>query len=152
MTLRAWAFVISLLTCTTIVWGTPIYRAGEKTSTSRSWLHGEISAGYLFSSNQVEYVSAEDASSRLNGAELRALWSPLPWLALGAEFEKLGNEKLSPMIEKYAVDRLGGIVKLTLSPNTTPRFYLIGSYGKSKHRLKYDHSYFPVRKRESSAS
>lgn len=138
MKLLAWVYVVVLLIGTTEIGAAPLYQAGEKGSVSRSLLHGEISAGYVLSSHKIEYTTGEDASPRLKGAEMRALWTPLPWLSVGADFEKLGNEKLSPLVKQYGVRRWAGIVKLTLSPNTSPRLYLIGGYGKSKHEIKYD--------------
>ena len=146
MKLLAGVFAVSLLVLHVSAFGGPIYRAGQKVSASRSVWHGELSAGYMFSSHKLEYVTEEDSSSRLRGGEVRALWAPLSWLAVGAEFSKLGGEKFPPVIETYKISRLAGILKLTLSPNTTPRVYLVGGFGHSKHKLIYDHSYFPVRK------
>ncbi len=138
-------FILGFCICNTPAFSGPMYRAGETTSVGHSLLHGELSAGYLFTSNRIKYVTGEDESSRLRGADVRAMWSPLPWLAVGVELDKLGDEKLAPMIKSYQVKRQEGVIKLTLSPNTTPRFYIIGGYGKSKHKIQYDHSFFPVR-------
>lgn len=145
MKLLAGVFSVGLFLCGTSVFGAPMYRAGENSSSARSLLHGEISGGYVFSSNRVAYVTEEDSSSRLQGVEVRALWSPLSWLSVGAEMDRLGDEKLSPMIKAYRVNRQTGLIKLTLTPNTTPRFYLIGGYGKSEHKLTYEDFYFGTR-------
>ena len=145
MKLLAWVCGCCLLLGSASAFGGPIYRAGEPSSVANSLLHGELSAGYLVTSNRIKYVTGENDSSRLKGGAIRALWSPLPWLAVGAELDKLGDEKLDPMVKSYQVTRQEGVIKLTLSPNTTPRFYIIGGYGKSKHKVQYDHSFFPVR-------
>ena len=146
MKLLAKVFAIGLLVLHASAFGGPIYRAGEKVSTARSVWHGELSAGYVFSSHKLEYATEEDSSSRLRGAEARALWAPLSWLAVGAEFGKLGGEKFLPVVESDSGRRWAGILRLPLAPNTAPRVYLVGGFGRSEHKLTYDHSYFPVRK------
>ena len=129
------------------VFGAPIYRAGESVSTGRSVWHGEISGGYLFSSHQLENTVEADKTSRLHGVNGRALWAPLSWLAVGAEMNYLGDEKLEPAVKEYKVNQMEGIIKLTLSPDTTPRFYVLAGMGKSDHKLTYDRSYGPFMKR-----
>ncbi len=136
-----------LLLAGATVFSAPIYRAGEPVSTVRSIWHGELSGGYLFSSHRLENTVESEKSSRLQGLNGRALWAPLSWLAVGAEMTRLGSEKLAPAIKSYEVNQVAGIVKLTLSPNTTPRFYVLAGWGKSEHKLTYDRSYLPFRKR-----
>lgn len=147
MKLLAWVFCSILLCSGVAAFGAPVYRAGEKVSSARSIWHGEVSAGYVLSSHQLENTVDGDKTSRLRGGEVRALWTPLSWLAVGMEMSRLGNEKLAPAIKEYKVGRVAGIVKLTLSPDTTPRFYLLAGLGKSEHRLTYDRSLPPFRNR-----
>lgn len=146
MRLPAWAFINLLLLLSLPALASPVYRAGEKGSL-RSVLHGEVSASYLFSSHQVQSFTKEDVSEHLKGMQGRALWAPLGWLAVGAEFTSLQQTELLPMVEKYKTHRTAGVVKLTLSPNTNPRFYLLAGLGKSQHRLEYNRSFRPVRRR-----
>lgn len=143
MRLLTWVFCSVLLCSGVIVQGAPVYRAGEKVSSARSIWHGEVSGGYIFSSYQLENTVEADKTSRLQGANVRALWAPLSWLAVGAEMNHLGSEKLKPAIEEYKVNQVAGIVKLTLSPNTTPRFYMLAGVGKSTHKMTYDRTFLP---------
>ena len=76
MRLLAWVFSSVLLFSGVAAFGAPVYRAGEKVSAARSIWHGEISGGYVFSSHRLENTWEGDKTSRLNGAELRALWAP----------------------------------------------------------------------------
>ncbi len=116
----------------------PIYRAGKTSSTPSDLWHGEVSADYLFSSLQLQDFAEEYASSALRGVSMRALWSPLPWLSAGLEYTHFGKTDLVPaFVEAYRASRVGGIVKLTLSPNTYPRLYLIGGYGQTHHKLDF---------------
>ena len=140
MRLLAWVFCSVLLGAGVTAQSTPIYRVGDKVSSARSIWHGEVSAGYIFSSQQLESTIESDKTPRLQGFEMRALWAPLAWLAVGAQATRLGDEKLAPFVKEYKVDSVAGVMKLTLSPDTTPCFYLLAGLGKSKHKLTYDHS------------
>ena len=148
MKLLALAFNSVLLFVCVTAFGAPIYRAGEPVSAGRSVWHGELSGSYLFSSHRLENMVESERASRLQGVNGRALWAPRSWLAVGAEMTHLGSAKLEPAVESYKVNQVAGIVKLTLSPNTTPRFYVLAGWGKSTHKLMYDRSYLPFRKRE----
>lgn len=56
-----------------------------------------------------------------------------------------GNEKLRvAMVDPYKTDRIAGLVKLTLTPNTSPRLYILGGYGRTSHHIHYDHSIDPI--------
>ncbi len=147
MKLLAWVFCGVLLLTGVASFGAPVYRAGDKVSSARFIWHGELSAGYVLSSHQLENTIEADKTSRLQGAQVRALWAPLSWLAVGMEATHLGEEKLAPAIKEYKANQVAGIVKLTLSPNTTPRFYVLAGVGKSEHKITYDHSYPPFMKR-----
>lgn len=142
MRLLAWVLMSSLL-LTAPAFAAPIYRAGQPASSNRSLWHGELSAGYISSSQRLQYVTGEDDSPRLKGGEVRALWAPLAWLAVGGEFSRFEDVSLAPRIQDYGVQRLGGVVKLTLSPNTSPRFYVLGAVGRSKHKITYDKAFIP---------
>lgn len=143
MKLLAWVFGSVLFVTGVTAFGAPVYRAGEEISSARSIWHGEVSGGYVFSSHQLENTRRADKTSHLNGFEMRALWAPLSWLAVGAEMDWPETDKLKPAVKEYKVRRTAGIVKLTLAPNTTPRFYMIAGLGKSKHKLTYDRSLLP---------
>jgi len=117
---------------------TPVYRAGQATSPATRWLHGEISGGYTFTNQSLQDYLGQFSSASLRGWNVRALWSPLAWLAAGAEYTRLAEVSLSPaLVDGYTLSRTGAVVKLTLSPNTNPRFYLLGGYGRSTHRLAF---------------
>lgn len=140
MKLLAWVFSSVLLWVSAAAYGTPVYKAGEKVASERSIWHGEISGGYAFTSHQLENTKGPNKTSRLNMAEVRALWAPLSWLAIGAEMDWPQTVELEPAVKEYKVKRMAGIIKLTLAPNTTPRFYMVAGLGKSEHKLTYDRS------------
>ena len=143
MKLLAWVFSSVLVFAGVTVFGAPIYRAGEQVSSARSIWHGEISGGYAFSSHQLKNTWEEDRTSHLNGFDVRALWEPLSWLAIGAEMDWPETGTLGPAVKKYKVNRTAGIIKFTLAPNTTPRFYMLAGLGKSEHKLTFDRSLLP---------
>ena len=59
-------------------------------------------------------------------------------MAVGAEATRFNDVDLKAyFVDAYQVKRLGGVVKLTLSPDTNPRVYLLAQYGRSSHRLNY---------------
>lgn len=123
----------------------PQYRAGEDPSAVYSLLHGEISAAYQLSSQKMETKEEDVSTSALKGWDVRALWTPLPWLSVGAEMTRFGDEKLkSAFVSSYESNRMTGLVKLTLSPNTTPRVYVLAGYGRTQHQLNYDHAAHPI--------
>ena len=140
MRLLAWVFSSVLLCCSVSGWGTPIYRAGENVSSARSIWHGEVSGGYGFSSHQLKENRDGNKSSRLHETDVRALWAPLSWLAVGVEMDWFDDGKMAPAVKKYKVNQTAGIIKLTLAPNTTPRFYIVAGVGKSKNKITYDRS------------
>ncbi len=124
----------------------PLYRAGQSSSLS-SLLHGEVSADYQFTSQKMETKLDNLETSSLKGWNVRALWTPLAWLSVGAEMTRFGDEEIKEaFVSSYETDRIAGLVKLTLSPNTSPRVYVLGGYGRTNHQLKYDHSSMITRK------
>lgn len=140
MKLRAWAFLTVLLSLPFVsADGAPLYQAGQgRSSTVTNFLHGEISAGYQFSNAFVQDYSEQYASSHLRGAGVRALWSPLAWLSAGAEYTRLGKADLEEAwVSSYTLSRIGAVIKFTLSPDTNPRLYLLGGFGRSEHRLEF---------------
>lgn len=126
----------------------PMYRAGEgSSSTLASLLHGEVSADYQFTSQKMEEKLDDLETSSLKGWNVRALWTPLRWLSVGAEMTRFGDDKIQEaFVSSYETDRVAGLVKLTLSPSTSPRVYVLGGYGRTRHQLKYDHSSMITRK------
>ena len=140
----AWAILIVGTACLPGV-SAPLYRAGETSLAISSLLHGEISADYQFSSQKMKTERGDQTTSALKGWNARALWTPLPWLSVGAEMGQSADQELrAAFVSSYESRRIGGIIKLTLSPNTTPRVYLLAGYGKTSHRLNYDHSVNPI--------
>ncbi len=139
MKLRAWLFTALFISMSFMLQAAPLYRAGQTDPSSwRKLLHGEISASYLFSNSYLEDYTGQVSSDRLRGVSARALWSPLAWLAVGAEYTHLGKVSLpQSMVDSYQVTQTGAIVKLTLSPDTNPRLYVVGGYGRSKHSLRF---------------
>lgn len=133
----AWVFIVCLFTGYTF--GAPVYRAGkpEPAAISR-YLHGEVSAAYQFSNSYLEDYLGQVSSERLHGWSARALWSPLSWLSVGAEYTRWGNVSLQQaVVDAYRVSQVGAVFKLTLSPDTNPRLYLVGGYGRSTQRLQF---------------
>ena len=119
----------------------PIYRAGQSPLAASSLLHGELSADYQFSSQKMKIVTGEDKTSALKGWNIRALWAPLSWLAVGAEMTRFQDEDLKNLfVSSYKTNRVGALVKATFSPNTSPRVYAVAGYGRTSHKLTYDHS------------
>ncbi len=115
----------------------PVYRAGENSSLS-TWLHGEVSAGYVLDSLKLQDTMEENSSSRLHGFNGRALWSPLTWLSVGAEYSRFAKTDLpQTLVDSYQVSRVGGILKLTLAPDTLPRVYVLAGYGRTRHKLEF---------------
>lgn len=116
----------------------PLYRAGHAKGAVSDLLHGEVSADYQFSSLQLQDYAAEYTSSALRGLSMRALWSPFTWLAVGMEYTHFGKTDLVPAwVDAYRANRVGGMIKLTLSPNTQPRLYLLAGYGRTQHQLDF---------------
>jgi len=140
MKLRAWAFLTVLVAMPFVsAGGAPLYQAGQHhSSVVHNLLHGEISAGYQFSNAFLQDYDGQSDSSHLRGAGVRALWSPLPWLSAGAEYTRLGKVDLEQAwVSSYTLSRTGAVVKLTLSPDTNPRLYLLGGFGRSEHHLQF---------------
>ncbi len=116
----------------------PIYRAGQTSSSWTSLLHGEVSVDYTFSSLKLEDYLGEYSSDRLQGIGGRALWTPLPWLGVGAEGTLFGETDLKEaMVNSYKASRLGAVAKFTLTPDTNPRFYLLAGLGRTTHELNF---------------
>ncbi|MBP5430098.1 MAG: hypothetical protein J6Y25_04385 [Elusimicrobiaceae bacterium] len=126
-------FCIALPVC-----ADPIYRAGQTSSSWTSLLHGEVSVDYTFSSLKLEDYLEEYSSDRLHGFGGRALWTPLPWLGAGIEGTLFGKTDLQEaMVNSYKASRVGAVVKLTLTPDTNPRFYLLVGLGRTTHELNF---------------
>lgn len=135
------AWLIFVLCVSGPVLAGPVYRAGQSSSVVNSLLHGELSADYQFSSQKMKLLTGEDETSALKGWNVRALWAPLSWLAVGAEMTRFNDEDLKNFfVSSYKSNRVGGVVKFTLSPNTSPRLYALAGYGRTMHQLNYDHS------------
>ena len=136
----AWVFFI-LVGVTLPASSAPQYRAGESSTGMYSLLHGEIAAAYQISSQKMETESEDLDTSALKGWNVRALWTPLSWLSVGAEMTRFEDEKLKPaFVSSYETNRIAGLVKFTLSPNTSPRVYVLAGYGRTEHQLNYDHA------------
>ena len=119
----------------------PVYRAGQSSSSADSLFHGELSADYQFSSQKMQLTTGEDSTSALKGGNVRALWAPLPWLAVGAEMTRFNDENLKNyFVSSFKTRRMGALVKVNFSPNTSPRVYALAGYGRTTHQLNYDHS------------
>lgn len=141
----AWAILFIGL-CSS-VWSAPIYRAGQSSSTLSSLLHGEVSADYQFSSQKMETKREDQTTSAIRGWNVRALWTPISWFSIGAEMSEFGDEKLKEaFVSSYETNRIAGLIKLTLSPDTSPRVYVLAGYGRTEHQINYDHSTIVTKK------
>ena len=135
----AWAFIILLLSSSGVA--APQYRAGQSSSSLYGWLHGEVSADYQFSSQKMELTNQDLATSTLHGMGLRALWAPLTWLSVGVEMGRFGKKSMpEAFVSSYKTNRMGAVIKFTLSPDTAPRIYALAGFGKTFHQIEYDHS------------
>ena len=54
----------------------------------------------------------------------------------------MAQKKSHPAVKEYKVNQWAGIAKLTLSPNTTPRFYVLAGAGKSTHKMTWTQAPF----------
>ncbi len=144
----AWVFFV-LCGMSLPAFSAPQYRAGESSPAISSLLHGEISAAYQLSSQKMETKEEDLDTSALKGWDVRALWAPLTWLSVGAEMTQFGDEKMKrALVSSYETNRLAGVVKFTLSPNTSPRVYALVGYGRTEHQLNYDHTTNPIATRK----
>ncbi len=148
----AWAFLFLGMSIPVV--SAPIYRAGESSSSTLvALLHGEVSADYQFTSQKMKAKLDDSETSSLKGWNVRALWTPLRWLSVGAEMTRFGDEEIKEaFISSYKTNRVAGLVKLTLSPSTSPRVYVLGGYGYTHHQLNYDHSINPIAMRKWPAN
>lgn len=149
MKLLAW--ILPIFLCALSAMSTPLYRAGQpKTSTATQWLHGEISAGYAFSNVSLQDYLGQSSSGNLHGWNARALWTPLPWLSAGVEYVRYADKSLTPaLVEHYRQSRVGAVVKFTLSPDTNPRVYLLGGYGRGVHHIDFTSAGSAYRKQQN---
>ena len=89
----------------------------------------------------MELNNQELTTSSLHGMGLRALWTPLTWMSIGVEMDRFGKKSMpEAFVSSYKTNRVGAVIKFTLSPDTAPRVYALVGYGRTSHRIAYDHS------------
>ena len=129
-------FLISFLAVS--CWGADTYHAGEATSSvrnSKSWL--ELSVGGTRSFAKLEDKGGYEQLSHLDGISGRALWTVFPWLGIGVEGTRFQTEKEIAFVDSYKMLRYGLISKLTFTPDTQPKVYLLLGAGKTKREFDY---------------
>ena len=119
-----------------------IYRAQEyntdKDDAARSaasrW---EISAALQASTLEMRDFVGQKLTQGEIGASVRMLYFVAPWIALGAEGAFASAGKRDDLLDIYKSYRLEGLSKLSLTPNTSPRSYLVLGGGVSYREVAY---------------
>ncbi len=147
--LRAYA-CLCVMFCSAATFAAPYYRAGQANpSPLQRFLHGEVSASYQFTTGYLQDYLEQTSSDRLHAVGVRALLSPLPWLSAGVDYTRSSKENIpAAWVSSYQETHLGAVVKVTLSPDTNPRFYLLGGYGRSTQRLHFSKFFAPATKKQ----
>lgn len=118
------------------------YHAGEKTvvsSTHRNWVEFSVAGARSFS--RLEDGGGYTQLSHQDGLSGRGLIIVYPWLALGVEGTSFGNEKSIPYVSHFKQSRYGVVGKLTLTPDTQPKVYVLIGAGKTKRKFEYEFSF-----------
>ena len=97
----------------------------------------ELSVGATRSFGRLKDGGGYTQLTHLNGLSGRALVAFLPWLSVGAEGTWFEKEKDIAYVSSYKARRYGLIGKFTLTPDTEPKVYLLGGYGKTKQSFTY---------------
>jgi len=114
----------------------PLYRAGDPLPREDDFYRWEVSADGVLSSQQVCDILCQTTLDGAGGFGLRGIYNVRPWLGLGAEGTYFPAQSFG-LADKYSVTRAGGMVKFNLSPETSPRAYLLLGAGASRHRFSF---------------
>lgn len=114
------------------------YHAGEENvAIKKSTGIVELSVAGTRMFSRLEDRGGYNQLSHQNGFSGRALVNILPWLGLGVEGTWFEKEKDIDFVDGYKTERYGVVGKLTLTPGTQPKVYLLAGAGKTKRKLDY---------------
>lgn len=119
-----------------------IYRAGdyyyasvpEPAVLEHRW---ETSADVFASSSSVRELSGISPIRAEWGFGARALYALSPWASVGAEGAVSRSQDSDPLVSGYRFVRMGAAIKFTLTPNTTPRTYVLLGAGVTRRKIQY---------------
>ena len=98
----------------------------------------EISAAGAMSFRKLSDALGYTASRRMVGGSVQAFYRPLPHLALGVEWgQQESKDSAWPVLEYIEKESVSALVKYSITPDTTPKLYLLVSGGKVRNRAKY---------------
>lgn len=135
--MKKFYLLLFLVACAGNLFPAPLYRAGETKSPAADFYRWEVGADYVYASAQLEDKYGSAALRAVQGIGLRALYSLTPYIGVGAEGEHFFAQSFGNFVSKYEQDRAGILLKLTLSPDVSPRVYGVLGIGKSRHRFAY---------------
>lgn len=114
----------------------PLYRAGADSIRTEDFYRWEPTVAGVFSSANVADVRGDSGPKNSGGFGLRGIYNVRPWIGLGAE-GVIFAEKSFALVDKYRAERLGAVIKFNLSPDTSPRVYLVLGTGVTRHRFSF---------------
>ncbi len=113
------------------------YYADEKLLHRQSFSRWEISAGVVGSLTELrDFVDQSLAKGEI-GAELRVLYGVWDWFALGVGASLARPIKTAESLDSYQSRYLEGLGKVTLTPQTSPRSYLLIGGGVLYREVDY---------------
>lgn len=97
----------------------------------------EISAGFKGSSGQVRDFFGQNLSQGEYGLEMRFLYSLTEWFSFGVEGMVSFPFKQDVSLDDYKTQSLTALVKLTFTPQSSPRAYLLLGMGEAYKEAQY---------------
>lgn len=132
---------LSVWLCLSIPCFSQIYRARDYTAqeeparfTAPRW---EVSAGAAAFSGQMHDFTGQRLVQGELGAEVRAFYSLADWAAVGVAGGVSGPLKKTELVDKYRTYRLEALLKVTLTPQASPRSYITAGMGWQQHDVSY---------------
>ena len=114
-----------------------IYHAGSSVPATREkTANWDISLGGYLTYTQVVDPAGEVLFSREKSLNARGLYYVTPWLAAGVE-GAWAQHRNFPTQNTYHHKRYGLVTKWVLTPQTTPRVYLLAGGGTSRREISY---------------
>ncbi|WP_458401758.1 hypothetical protein [Candidatus Avelusimicrobium sp.] len=106
-----------------------------KEKTPPKW---EVAAAGAMSYGKLSDAMGYTASRRMVGGNMQGFFRPWDTLAVGVEWSRQESKDTAwPVLEYIEKESVSALVKYTLTPDTTPKLYLILSGGKVRNRTKY---------------
>jgi len=135
--MKKFYFILFLFACVGNLFSAPLYRAGETKSPATDFYRWEVGADYIYSFMGLKDRFGSNALRGAQGVGVRALYNLTPYIGVGAEGSHFFGQSFGNFVSKYEQDRAGVLLKLTLSPDVSPRVYGVFGIGKSRHRFVY---------------